>query len=121
MGPDLTNIGSRPLAVIRDSIIKRSKDLYLLGNEGVTVHLKNGQTIEGVARNRSNYSLQLLDLKGNLHLISMNDVKELIISERSLMPADYAQRLSKQELDDLLAFLARQSVRPAETARKEKN
>ena len=45
----------------------------------------------------------------------------LIISERSLMPADYAQRLSKQELDDLLAFLARQSVRPAETARKEKN
>jgi putative heme-binding domain-containing protein len=122
MGPDLTNIGSRPLAVIRDSILKRSKDLYLLGNEGITVLLKNGQTIEGVARNRSNYSLQVLDLEGNLHLISMSDVKELTISERSLMPADYGQRLSKQELEDLLAFLARQSVRPPETASaREKN
>src|SRR4029077_19848707 len=121
-GPDLTNIGSRPLALIKDAILKRSKDLYLLGNEGVTAVLKNGQTIEGVARNRSNYSLQVLDLEGNLHLLSMNDVKELTISERSLMPADYAQRLSKQELEDLLAFLARQSVRPAETASaREKN
>ena len=122
MGPDLTNIASRPLAVIRDSILKRSKDLYLLGNEGVTVLLKNGQTIEGVARNRSNYSLQVLDLKGNLHLIPMNDVRELTISERSSMPADYGQRLSKQDLEDLLAFLARQSVRPSESAsRKDRN
>ena len=122
MGPDLTDIGSRPLALIKDSILKRSKDLYLLGNEGVTVLLNNGQTIEGVARNRSNYSLQVLDLKGNLHLISMRDVRELTISERSLMPGDYAQRLSKQDLEDLLAYLARQSVRPPETApEKEKN
>jgi cytochrome c oxidase cbb3-type subunit 3 len=121
-GPDLTNIGSRPLAVIKDAILKRSKDLYLLGNEGVTVLLKNGKTIEGVARNRSNYSLQVSDLNGDLHLISMNDVKELTISERSLMPADYGKRLSRQELDDLLAFLARQSVRPIESAsKKERN
>jgi len=122
MGPDLTDIGSRPLALIKDAILKRSKDLYLLGNEGVTVLLKNGQTIEGVARNRSNYSLQVLDLQGNLHLISMSDVRELAISERSLMPGDYGQRLSTQDLQDLLAFLARQSVRPPEIAsRKDRN
>jgi putative heme-binding domain-containing protein len=122
MGPDLTDIGSRPLALIKDAILKRSKDLYLLGNEGVTVLLKNGQTIEGVARNRSNYSLQVLDLKGNLHLISMGDVRELTISERSLMPGDYGKRLSKQDLEDLLAYLARQSVRPSESAStKERN
>jgi cytochrome c oxidase cbb3-type subunit 3 len=122
MGPDLTDIGSRPLALIKDAILKRSKDLYLLGNEGVTVLLNNGQTIEGVARNRSNYSLQVLDLKGDLHLISMSHVRELTISERSSMPADYDKRLSKQDLEDLLAFLARQSVRPSESAsRKERN
>jgi putative heme-binding domain-containing protein len=122
MGPDLTDIGSRPLALIKDAILKRSKDHYLLGNEGVTVLLKNGQTIEGVARNRSNYSLQVLDLKGNLHLISMGDVRELTISERSLMPGDYGKRLSKQDLEDLLAYLARQSVRPSESAStKERN
>jgi cytochrome c oxidase cbb3-type subunit 3 len=110
-GPDLTNVGSRPLAVIRDSVLKGSKDLYLLGNESVTVELKNGQSINGIARNRDNYSLQMVDTKGDLHLIQMMDVKDLKISPRSPMPADYGQRLSKQELEDLLAFLARQTVR----------
>ena len=111
LGPDLTNIGSRPLALIRDSILKRSKDLYLLGNESVTVRLNNGQSIEGVARNRDNYSIQVVDKQGNLHLLSMLDVKQLTISPRSAMPTDYGQRLSKQELEDLLAFLAHQTIR----------
>jgi len=121
-GPDLTNIGGRPLAVIKDAVLKRSKDLYLLGAEGVTVTLNNGQVIQGVARNRSNYSLQVVDNSGALHLISMSEVKELTISERSLMPGDYGKRLSRQELEDLLAFLARQNLRSPETAaRMEKN
>jgi Cytochrome c len=111
LGPDLTNIGSRPLALIRDSILKRSKDLYLLGNESVSVLLNSGESIQGVARNRDNYSLQVVDRQGNLHLLSMLDVKSLTISPRSAMPADYGQRLSKQELEDLLAFLARQTIR----------
>ncbi len=122
IGPDLTNIGNRPLAVIKDAVLKRSKDLYLLGEEGVTVTLNDGQVIQGVARNRSNYSLQVVDNGGSLHLISMKDVKELAVSERSLMPGDYAKRLSTQELEDLLAFLARQSLRSsAIVARTEKN
>ena len=122
LGPDLTNIGNRPLAVIKDAVVKRSKDLYLLGEEGVTVTLNDGQVIQGVARNRSNYSLQLVDNSGSLHLISMKDVKELAVSGRSLMPDDYAKRLSPQELQDLLAFLARQSLRSsAAAAGTEKN
>jgi hypothetical protein len=78
--------------------------------------------IQGVARNRSNYSLQVVDNSGSLHLIAMKDVKELAVSERSLMPGDYEKRLSPQELQDLLAFLARQSLRSsAVAARTEKN
>jgi cytochrome c oxidase cbb3-type subunit 3 len=121
LGPDLTNIGTRPLAVIRDSVLKISRDLYLLGEESVTVTLNTGESIQGIARNRSNYSLQVVDNEGSLHLISMKDVKELTISERSLMPSDYKQRLSPEELRDLLAFLARQNLRSAVAARMEKN
>src|SRR5262245_4891627 len=70
MGPDLTNVGgTRPLAVIRESIVEPAKDLFYLGNEAATVLFKNGQTLSGVAKNRSNYSLQLVDTKGILHLI----------------------------------------------------
>jgi cytochrome c oxidase cbb3-type subunit 3 len=109
-GPDLTNVGARPLGLIKDSILKRSRDLYLLGHEAVTVNLKNGQTIEGIARNRSNYSVQVVDKSGNLHLLSMSDVKSMTVSERSPMPSDYEKRLSKQEIDDLLSYLAHQTL-----------
>jgi len=115
MGPDLTDIGVRPLALIKEALLEPSKDLYILGNEAVTVTLKNGQVIKGVARNRSNYSLQVVDPEGALHRISMIDVRELTVSERSPMPTDYGKRLSKQELQDLLAYLARQTLRAPET------
>lgn len=112
LGPDLSNLGgSRPLAVIRESILDPAKDLYYLGNEAATVVMRNGQTLKGVAKNRSNYSLQLVDTKGVLHLIDMKDVKSLTLSESTPMPTDYKTRLSKDELRDLLAYLAAQDAR----------
>lgn len=112
LGPDLTNIGGvRPMAVIRESVLEPSKDLYQLEKEAVTVKLKNGETIRGVARNRNNYSLQVIERDGTLHLLSMRDVAELEILERSAMPGDYGERLSAEELENLFAFLARQSLR----------
>lgn len=116
MGPDLSNIGgSRPLALIREAIIDPSKKLSLAGKEAVTVTMKSGEIIKGIARNRSNYSLQVVDPSGNLHLISMAGVKQLTILDRSPMPSDFAKRLSGQELRDVLAYLARQSVRAPDT------
>ena len=121
MAPDLSDIGaSQPLGQIRESILDPSKNLHLAGNEAVTVTLKSGKTVEGLARNRNNYSLQVLDRKGDLHLISMLDVAQLSISSKSLMPGDYAKRLSSEELRDLLAYLSRQFVRPATPAEENK-
>jgi len=122
MGPDLSNIGgSSPLAVIRESILEPSKKLMFLGNEGATVTLKSGKTIQGIARNRDNYSLQIIDDKGELHLLSMHDVKELKVLDRSPMPGDYLERLSADELRDLVAYLARQVARPRAAVRRANN
>ncbi|MEP7361821.1 MAG: c-type cytochrome [Acidobacteriota bacterium] len=115
MGPDLSNVGgSRPLAVIRESVVEPAKDLYYLGNEAATVMLKNGATLQGVAKNRSNFSLQLVDTQGILHLIQMNDVKRLTLSASTPMPTDFGTRLSRIELRDLLAYLAVQDTRAEE-------
>lgn len=112
LGPDLTNIGGlRPLAIIKKAVLKPSDKLHYLGNEGITVTLKNGDVVRGVAKNRDNYSLQLVDRDGDLHLIPMSDVSELSILARSPMPRDYGERLSPQQLEDLLAFLASQTLR----------
>jgi len=115
--PDLTNVGgSRPLAVIKEAITNPSKDLFWLGKEAVVVTLKSGQIVKGVARNRNNYSLQVVDTSGDLHLIPMLDVAALTISGSSPMPGDYAQRLSGQELENLLAYLSRQTLRPPQAS-----
>jgi len=73
--------------------------------------LKNGKTLKGVAKNRSNYSLQFVDTAGRLHLIAMNDVRELALSSTTPMPTDYVKRLTRDELRDLLAYLAAQDIR----------
>lgn len=112
MGPDLTNLGaSRPLALIKQAIVGPFQRLQIAGQEGVSIRLKNGKEIHGLARNRNNFSLQVLDREGNLHLVSMLNVEELRISARSVMPDDYGRRLSGQELQNLYAFLARQALR----------
>lgn len=114
IGPDLTNIGGqRPLAVIKKAIVNPSDKLYYLGNESVTAKLKNGEAVRGVAKNRDVYSIQIIDRAGKLHLLTMNDIAELEILQRSPMPGDYAERLTADELENLLAFLARQTLRPA--------
>ena len=82
--------------------------------------LKNGKTIRGVARNRTNYSLQLQDADGKLHLLSMHEVSRMSVAKGSLMPKDFGKRLDSQEVDNILAYLSRQSVRPVDPKEKVK-
>jgi putative heme-binding domain-containing protein len=117
LGPDLSNIGAaRTVRQLRESILDpsaRPTDGFL----GIRVLTQAGGTVEGVAKNYTNYSVQLLDASGKLHLLARQDVKSLEFVKGSLMPGDYGRRLSSGELQNLLAFLSRQSVRKGETAK----
>ena len=114
LGPDLSNAGAlNSLDRLRESILDPDADGSLT-YRGIKVVDKRGRSIEGVARNRTNYSLQIQDAQGNLHLLSMADVREMTFSNGSPMPKDYRSKLSVQELEDLLAYLSRQSLRPRE-------
>lgn len=118
LGPDLSNAGAmRAMPQLREAIVDPDAD-GAVGYRAVTVVLRNGQTLKGVARNRTNYSLQLQDAQGKLHLIDVGNVKEMTISKGSPMPKNYRERLTKQEVDDLVSFLSRQTLRPVETAQK---
>jgi putative heme-binding domain-containing protein len=113
-GPDLTNAGStRPLPQLRQDILDPDAG-GAAGYRTVTVVLRNGATLHGVARNFTDYSLQLQDKDGNLRLLSMAEVRQVTVGKGSPMPKDYAKRLSAQELDNILAYLSRQTARPIE-------
>lgn len=107
LGPDLSNAGAdRTLHQLRESITKPSARIAE-GYSAATATTKAGRVIEGVAKNSNNYSAQILDRDGKLHLIAREDLKSLEVGERSLMPAVTNPDL----VADLLAFLAKQTTR----------
>lgn len=115
-GPDLSNIARmRSFAQLRESLLDPDARITE-GYGGVTVVSKSGETISGVARDNTNYAIQILDAKGIIHRLLKQDLREVAFHKRSLMPRDYKERLSQGEMQDLLAFLGRQSMRQGEGA-----
>jgi PQQ-dependent dehydrogenase (methanol/ethanol family) len=118
LGPDLSDIGmTRSFRQLRNALLQpesRSRQGY----EGVSVVTRAGKRVEGVARNHSHDSLQIVEASGAMHMLLRDEVREVKFREKSLMPDDYAQRLSAAEIDNLLAFIGGQGARrpPAITA-----
>ena len=107
LGPDLTNLGgSRKLKDIR-AALTIAKPKIPHGYRPVKVVTKDGRTVSGVSKNEHNFSIQVLGKDEQIHLFSSDEVEEVAYADKSLMPSDYHQRLSKAEFQDLLAFLSR--------------
>jgi putative heme-binding domain-containing protein len=110
LGPDLSNVGGdRTLAEIKQSILSPGL------SEGtpykaVTVVTLKGQRIAGTLRNRDNFSLQMMDTRGSLHFFSSEELREVLLQEKSSMPENYVKLLTETELQNLLAFLSRQTI-----------
>jgi PQQ-dependent dehydrogenase (methanol/ethanol family) len=115
LGPDLSNIGSdrspREIELaLRDPGATPPGGRSGRGERGgapvyraVTVKLRDGQTIRGIAKNESNFDFELLGTDGKLHLLSKDQVAE-IVREESLMPKVAA---TPEEIRDLVAYLSR--------------
>jgi hypothetical protein len=73
--------------------------------ETVTAVLPDGNRVIGVAMNEDAFSLQLLGRDQELHLFMKKDLREVQHERRSLMPAYTERMLSKEALQDLLAYL----------------
>ena len=115
LGPDLSAIGRdrRPAQIeqaLRDPGAAPSQPGR--GGRGgrggpvyraVTVKLRVGRTIRGIAKNEDAFEIQLLGTDGTLHLLHKESIAE-IVREKSLMPKLEA---SPEEFRDLLAYLSR--------------
>ena len=102
---DLSSYASTPSADdIRNAITDPNRNLDPR-KRPVAVTTADGQTLTGVVRNEDNFSLQLQTPDGTLHLFAKDELQNIEYQPRSLMPDDYASRLSRQELDDLVSYL----------------
>jgi putative heme-binding domain-containing protein len=116
LGPDLSRVGAaRSIDYIVESIREPSKQLsdgmlepghdFPIAYDAVTVTLDDGRTIIGVAKNEDTFSIQMIDLSGELRLLSKTDASSVVHERRSLMPTYGKDSLSDQSLWDLLAYL----------------
>jgi hypothetical protein len=64
----------------------------------------SGKPIQGFLLNEDTYTVQLLDRAARLHSYEKANLKNYALDKRSTMPS-YRNKLSPQQLDDLLAFL----------------
>lgn len=118
LGPDLSRVGaSRSLSYLIDSIRDPDKDLsdamldpnnhygLPLVYDTVTVTLKSGESLTGVASNEDTFSIQLLDTSQHLHLFQKSALKSVRHERKSLMPAYSEAMIGAADLQDLLAYL----------------
>ncbi len=70
-----------------------------------TITLRTGEQYAGRVRNEDNFSIQLQDVKGAFHLFPRSEVASFEYDAKSMMPSDYASRLSAKELDDIESYL----------------
>jgi cytochrome c oxidase cbb3-type subunit III len=90
---------------IHDAIVFPNRDLDP-SKRTVLATLPSGKTLEGIARNEDNFSIQLLTQDGTLHLLPKSALSGLSYRNESPMPADYGSRLSATEVEDLVNYLS---------------
>jgi cytochrome c oxidase cbb3-type subunit III len=92
---------------LRESVTRPSARIAE-GYRMVKAVLRDGRIVGGVARNHNNYSLQVLDKTGKLHLLQVSAIRTIEWADSSMMPA-----AKEEDAIHLIAFLARQSTRPS--------
>jgi putative heme-binding domain-containing protein len=103
LGPELSRIGMRPAAFLRDSIVEPDKDVnfnYL----AVNVTTVAGAKVRGVFLNEDEYSIQMRDGKGNPRSFLKRNLRDFHHEKVSLMPA--SPSVSGADLDNLVAYLS---------------
>jgi putative heme-binding domain-containing protein len=111
LGPSLTDIGlRRSPAYLQMKLVNPAAD-SVSNSTLVTLITLDGRKVTGMWMNEDTWSIQVRDNKLVLHSFWKQDLKELSVEQRSLMPS-YAKQFTDPELGDIVAFLSATGGRP---------
>jgi putative heme-binding domain-containing protein len=116
LGPELTGVGSsRTRSAIIDSVRNPSRRLawglteatkeFPQEYEMVAVVTADGQQIKGVTLNEDSFSVQIMDMNEQIHLLEKAKLRSFQKTRESAMPKYDADVLSDKELEDIVAYL----------------
>jgi putative heme-binding domain-containing protein len=105
IGPALDRIASRRSPeFVMESILQPSTEIAP-EYEAVAVATKEGRVITGLRVNETNFSIQLTDETGGFHSFQKRDLDEFKVLKHSLMPENFGELMTVNELHNLFAFL----------------
>jgi putative heme-binding domain-containing protein len=105
LGPELTRIAE---VLSREGLERAIRDpdaSVAPGFRGVTLVMRGGQRIDGVAKNEDAFSIQVATSDERLQGYPKNAVAQIARASESPMPAFTAETLPADDLEDLVAFL----------------
>lgn len=103
IGPDLTHVAQSDRdSVLRD--IAEPSHSIVLDYVGQTLVMKSGEEISGVVRDADG-ELLVGDERGRVTRVSRESIQQSKVMERSVMPAGLLDKLSKDQVRDLMTFL----------------
>jgi len=113
VGPDLSNAGRLPAGTIRAKIENpnpapmqgRGRRRGAPTPVAIAVKTKDGKQYRGLRRNEDSLSIQMIDMNGQYHSFEKAQLADILVEKQSLMPADFATKLSVAEIDNVVAWL----------------
>ena len=105
LGPDLTDIGTLRIAEqLMTSLVDPDAEI-LPENRFYRVVARDGATTAGRLLNLDSFQILMLDEKEHLRSFQKSELREHGFIKTSKMPS-YRERLSRQELADVVAYLS---------------
>lgn len=105
LGPDLSSYAyGASAAAIREEVTKQRR-IPPYGYTAATLTADDGSHMQGLIRNEDNFSIQFQSTDGAFHFLQKTELHNLNRQETSLMPSDFGERLTRDELNNLVAFL----------------
>ncbi len=105
VGPKLSFVGSsRRKAFLLESILN-PRAVITSGYSSILILTKKGKFITGVKLNEDDSSIDLMDKEGNTLHVSKDEIKKFKTQKISIMPGNFKDILTQDEVRHLLAYL----------------
>ncbi len=113
VGPDLSGAGRNSVEALALKIANPQEFMGATPGRGrgprrpqtVVAKTRDGREIRGVRRNEDTFSVQMIDALGQLHMFEKSKLASVRVEDASLMPRDFATRLSAVEMTNVVAYL----------------
>ncbi len=106
LGPNLSLTAQSQSRDVLTRAIRDPKASIPAGYQPVTLVTRDGRRIRAIRKGEDAFSIQIMDTSGQLRGYLKADLREVVRETTPLMPAFGPDRLTDQELADVLAFLS---------------